>query len=101
MSLDGASDALGREERVGPPPAKKRKINPPKPRTTEVLDLNSLGEERDGHDHDNEELQYNRLAKALRNKKKIVVIAGAGISVGAGSKLLMTFFISPTNWSSS
>lgn len=81
MSLDGASDAHD-----GPPPAKKRKVNPPKPRTTEVLDLNFYGEERHGYDQDHEDTQIRRLTKALRGKKKIVIIAGAGISVRAGSK---------------
>lgn len=35
------------------------------------------------------------LLKLLRKKKKIVVIAGAGISVGAGSKILsfLLFFV--------
>lgn len=35
------------------------------------------------------------LMKLLRKKKKIVVIAGAGISVGAGSKILsfLLFFV--------
>ncbi|KAK1769513.1 DHS-like NAD/FAD-binding domain-containing protein [Phialemonium atrogriseum] len=60
----------------GPPPAKRRKISPAKPRTTEYVDLESLGEE--------DEAQLDRLLSALRKKKKIVVIAGAGISVSAG-----------------
>lgn len=85
LSPDGPSSYnLGREEGDGPPPAKRRKINIPKPRTTETLDLNYLGEWREGCDLDNEEVQLRRLTHALRNKKKIVVIAGAGISVGAG-----------------
>lgn len=88
LSLDGAAENLGREERDGPPPAKKRKITTPKPRTTEILDLNLYGLQREGYDQDNEELQVRRLTRALRNKKKIVVIAGAGISVEAGSKYL-------------
>lgn len=65
----------------GQPPPKKRKIAQPKPRTTEYLDL-------DSPDIDNKSstsfTQLDRLIKALRKKKKIVVIAGAGISVSAG-----------------
>lgn len=60
------------------PPAKRRKIAERKPRTTEFLDLDN----RD----DSGEAQLDRLLSVLRRKKKIVVIAGAGISVSAGSK---------------
>ncbi|KAK9425029.1 putative Deacetylase sirtuin-type domain-containing protein [Seiridium unicorne] len=62
----------------GARPAKRRKIEK-KPRTTEHLDL------RAGYSHneDDEDLVV-RLTSALRQKKKIVVIAGAGISVSAG-----------------
>lgn len=60
------------------PPAKRRKIAERKPRTTEMLDLDN----RD----DAGEAQLDRLLSVLRRKKKIVVIAGAGISVSAGSK---------------
>lgn len=62
----------------GPPPSKRRRITaPPKPRTTAYVDLENSGEEEDG--------SLGRLLSALRKKKKIVVIAGAGISVSAGS----------------
>ncbi|KAK4128202.1 DHS-like NAD/FAD-binding domain-containing protein [Parathielavia appendiculata] len=62
----------------GPPPAKRRRTaGPTKPRTTAYIDLeNPRG---DGEDENLE-----RLISALRKKKKIVVIAGAGISVSAG-----------------
>ncbi|KAF7522567.1 hypothetical protein G7054_g12089 [Neopestalotiopsis clavispora] len=62
----------------GARPAKRRKIEK-KPRTTEYLDL------RAGYDHneDDEDL-VNRLTSTLRQKKKIVIIAGAGISVSSG-----------------
>ncbi|KAF2813392.1 DHS-like NAD/FAD-binding domain-containing protein [Mytilinidion resinicola] len=62
----------------GPPPAKRRKISEPKPRTTERLDL------RYGEVSDAEKPQLERLLKVLHKKRKIVVIAGAGISVSAG-----------------
>ncbi|KAF5669258.1 NAD-dependent histone deacetylase [Fusarium heterosporum] len=68
-----------------PPPAKKRRITPPKvsqpkERTTEYLDLMKPDEELTDADH----TQIKRLLDTLRKKKKIVVIAGAGISVSAG-----------------
>ncbi|KAG8674512.1 hypothetical protein FPOAC2_00538 [Fusarium poae] len=64
----------------GPPPAKKRRITPPKERITEYLDLMKGEEERTEEDT----RLLNRLRDTLRKKKKIVVIAGAGISVAAG-----------------
>lgn len=66
------------------PPAKRRKIAERKPRTTELLNLDS----RD----DAGEAQLDRLLNVLRRKKKIVVIAGAGISVSAGSKSTLVFY---------
>ncbi|WXC54560.1 hypothetical protein SNK03_000555 [Fusarium graminearum] len=62
------------------PPAKKRRITPPKERTTEYLDLTKGDEEQTKEDTH----LLNRLRDTLRKKKKIVVIAGAGISVAAG-----------------
>ena len=67
----------------GPPPAKKRRITQPKPRTTEYLDLHNIHEILEDKTSD-ESIQLERLLKVLRKKKKIVVIAGAGISVSAG-----------------
>ncbi|KAM7194312.1 DHS-like NAD/FAD-binding domain containing protein [Rhypophila sp. PSN 637] len=61
----------------GPPPAKRRRVAaPPRPRTTEYVDLESQG--------DGEDENLARLMTALRKRKKIIVIAGAGISVSAG-----------------
>ncbi|KAK3181402.1 hypothetical protein K4F52_007264 [Lecanicillium sp. MT-2017a] len=64
----------------GSPPAKRRKTAQPKERTTEYLDLTKPNDELT----DEETHQMDRLLTALRKKKKIVVIAGAGISVSAG-----------------
>ncbi|KPM38081.1 NAD-dependent protein deacetylase hst4 [Neonectria ditissima] len=64
----------------GPPPAKRRRITPPKERTTEYLDLAKPDSEFTPDDN----RRMERLVAALRKKKKIVVIAGAGISVSAG-----------------
>lgn len=72
----------------GPPPAKKRKLTQPKERTTEYLDLHTLDESSDPEKREQDDLQLQRLLKVLRTKRKIVVIAGAGISVSAGSKKL-------------
>ncbi|CAJ2513289.1 Uu.00g014080.m01.CDS01 [Anthostomella pinea] len=62
----------------GAPPAKRRRIER-KPRTTEHLDLRAASEQSEK----DEEL-LDRLTSVLRKKKKIVIIAGAGISVSAG-----------------
>lgn len=67
--------------RDGQPPPKKRKIAQPRPRTTEYLDLSSPAIDDKATE---ERAQLDRLVAALRKKKKIVVIAGAGISVSAG-----------------
>ena len=62
------------------PPARKRRKIEPKDRITQHLDLTS----------DTAQSQYDQaealdlLLKALRKRRKIVVIAGAGISVSAG-----------------
>tara|TARA_R110002003_G_scaffold1577_4_gene23250 strand:- start:10163 stop:11980 length:1818 start_codon:yes stop_codon:yes gene_type:complete len=60
------------------PPRKRRKLTDPKERATERLDLSStcISEE--------EQPQLQRLLNVLHKKRKIVVIAGAGISVSAG-----------------
>ncbi|KAJ4295858.1 hypothetical protein N0V88_004560 [Collariella sp. IMI 366227] len=59
-----------------PPPKRRRVTAPSKPRTTAHIDLENRCEEDDEN--------LDRLLSALRKKKKIVVIAGAGISVSAG-----------------
>lgn len=78
----GVDDAIEVCTDGQPPPAKRRRIaQARKPRTTEQLDLDNRDEEA--------EAQLDRLLNVLRRKKKIVVVAGAGISVSAGS---MSFF---------
>jgi NAD-dependent histone deacetylase SIR2 len=62
----------------GAPPRKRRKLADPKERTTERLDLSSA------EIHDEQQPQLQRLLNVLHKKRKIVVIAGAGISVSAG-----------------
>ncbi|MCJ1388620.1 hypothetical protein MMC18_001467 [Xylographa bjoerkii] len=58
------------------PVAKKRKMAEPKPRTTVHLDLSQPMK--------GQQSQMDILLKVLRKRRKIVVIAGAGISVSAG-----------------
>jgi NAD+-dependent protein deacetylase SIR2 len=73
-----SSSSSSLEAPDGPPPIKKRKIAPePKTRTTNYVDLSERSTAR-------EEFHLERLLTALRRKKKVVVIAGAGISVSAG-----------------
>ncbi|KAI9737315.1 MAG: hypothetical protein M1818_005848 [Claussenomyces sp. TS43310] len=80
-SREIASDSVDPD---GPPPAKKRKLAEPKKRTTEYLDLRDCYDDSQPHDALANEHQLQRLLKELRKKQKIVVIAGAGISVSAG-----------------
>ncbi|KAL0474252.1 SIR2 family histone deacetylase [Neurospora intermedia] len=78
--MKGPDSDLAQEIQVrtdGPPPTKRRRTAaPPRPRTTDRIDLENRVEEADEN--------LDRLLTALRRKKKIVVIAGAGISVSAG-----------------
>ncbi|GAB7348669.1 hypothetical protein MBLNU459_g7032t1 [Dothideomycetes sp. NU459] len=60
------------------PPRKRRRISERQPRTTAHLDL------RSGQLSDDDELQLARVLDVLHKRQKIVVIAGAGISVSAG-----------------
>lgn len=52
---------------------------------TEYLDLQRLIESDDEEHHKIQDAKLTRLMEVLRTKRKIVVIAGAGISVSAGS----------------
>jgi NAD+-dependent protein deacetylase SIR2 len=62
------------------PPARKRRKIEPRIRTTQHLDLTS---DTAQSDYDRSEA-LDLLLKALRKRRKIVVVAGAGISVSAG-----------------
>lgn len=65
----------------GAPPPKRRKVaSSPKERRTDYLDLTKPDHEWSADD----DVHLKRLITTLRKKKKIVVIAGAGISVSAG-----------------
>lgn len=62
------------------PPARKRRKVDPRQRTTQHLDLMSDAAQSE---YDRQEAE-SLLLKAIRKRRKIVVIAGAGISVSAG-----------------
>ena len=74
-----------------PPAKKRRKVAEVKPRTTEFLNLQSPSHEP----LTRQEAQLGLLLKILSKKRKIVVIAGAGISVSAGSKSSIKCALSP------
>ena len=81
-----AGDATGDfPDRDGPPPAKKQKIAKPRELKTEYLDLRTLNDSPDETLHEIQDPKLKKLMEVLRKKKKVVVIAGAGISVSAGS----------------
>lgn len=63
------------------PPKKRRKVVETKPRTTKFIDLQSPSPAQAA----DQEADLALLLKVLRKRRKIVVIAGAGISVSAGS----------------
>lgn len=67
-----------------PPPRKRRRVEP-KPRTTAHLDLT----DRTEPSYARQQAQIDLLVKTLRKHRKIVVIAGAGISTSAGSRSSM------------
>ncbi len=58
----------------------------PRELKTEHLDLRRLNDSNDDEHHKIQDGKLKKLMEALRSKRKIVVIAGAGISVSAGSK---------------
>jgi NAD-dependent histone deacetylase SIR2 len=57
----------------------------PRELKTEHLDLRRLNDSDDDEHHKIQDGKLRKLMEALRSKRKIVVIAGAGISVSAGS----------------
>lgn len=78
QDADDFSAARSQDER----PAKKRRRVEPKPRTTQHLDLSC----NDEQSYAQQQAQLDLLKKTLRKHRKIVVIAGAGISTSAGSR---------------
>lgn len=86
--MPDVSDSAEIQVRTDGPPAKRRRIAaPPRPRTTEYIDLEARTEDDEEH--------LDRLVHGVRKKKKVLVIAGAGISVAAGSSCLARFTTRP------
>jgi NAD-dependent histone deacetylase SIR2 len=77
---------ISEPDRDEQPPAKRQRIMKPRELKTEYLNLTMLNESDNGAMHQREDSKVQKLMEVLRNKKKIVVIAGAGISVSAGGK---------------
>ncbi|KAI7272733.1 DHS-like NAD/FAD-binding domain-containing protein [Hortaea werneckii] len=72
-------DGMESSDKDGPPPAKRRRISrEPRERTTEYLDL------RSGEVDPEQQEELARLMNILHRRQKVVVIAGAGMSVSAG-----------------
>ncbi|KAF9889205.1 hypothetical protein FE257_007518 [Aspergillus nanangensis] len=78
QDTDESTTARGQDEL--PPARKKRRVAAPKERRTQRLDLSSGAELSRGQ----QLTQIELLRKTLRRHRKIVVIAGAGISTSAG-----------------
>ena len=76
-----AVDSSMLSDKDGPPPAKRRRVGP-KERTTRSLDLRHENIKPD------EQPQFDDMLRTLHKCQKIVVVAGAGISVAAGSTFL-------------
>lgn len=69
-------------DKDGPPPAKRRRLATKEDRTTEHLDL------RFSKVKVAQQPQLDRLLHVLEKRQKIIVVAGAGISVSAGSEYM-------------
>ncbi|KAI9050947.1 hypothetical protein LZ554_005058 [Drepanopeziza brunnea f. sp. 'monogermtubi'] len=90
-SSDGSEKDATKKMRKSPdggrdssPPAKRQRITKERVLKTERLDIKALYDSDDSAHHTRMDPQVRRLIDALRTKRKIVVIAGAGISVSAG-----------------
>lgn len=85
------SSSASQSDREGPPAAKRRRISEKMPRDTRYLDLEQFREQPD----EDQAAELDRLLRAIRFKRKIVVVAGAGISVSAGSQsVLLVCYVS-------
>lgn len=73
-----AMDAGAGSDKDGPPTKRRRMTRDPRDRTTEYLDLLS------GKVEASQQEELDRLLHVLHKRQKVVVIAGAGMSVSAG-----------------
>lgn len=80
QSDDGSAADRPSKRRKTATPREPREPKEPKQRTTKYLNLSKSQDDFTAEDT----YQMNRLLSALHKKKKIVVVAGAGISVSAG-----------------
>lgn len=79
---DASTSGNNSSAEEGERPRKRRRLTPTPsnmPRDTKRLDLHDL-------DDPEQAAQLERLTRALKTKRKIVVVAGAGISTSAGSE---------------
>ncbi|CZT50350.1 related to NAD-dependent histone deacetylases [Rhynchosporium secalis] len=67
-----------------PPAPKRQRITKDKNKNTEYLDISELNASDNEDVHQKEDVKMRKLINVLRTKRRIVVIAGAGISVSAG-----------------
>jgi NAD-dependent histone deacetylase SIR2 len=77
QDADESSGTRSQDRDDLPPARKKRRVAAPKERRTQHLDLSA--------DYAEQKAQIDLLTKTIRRHRKIVVIAGAGISTSAGS----------------
>ncbi|PTU22546.1 hypothetical protein P175DRAFT_0473688 [Aspergillus ochraceoroseus IBT 24754] len=80
QDLDESSAGRSQDDDLPPARKKRRVAAPPKERRTQHLDLSSNA----GLSYDEQQSQIDLLVKTIRRHRKIVVIAGAGISTSAG-----------------
>jgi NAD-dependent histone deacetylase SIR2 len=85
------------------PPAKRQKIQriekwKGEEKVTEYLNLPALHDSSDEADHKLQDAKLKKLTEILRSKRKIVVIAGAGISVSAGSMFISCSIFTVVNF---
>lgn len=81
---DAPSSGTSSSAEDGEPPRKRRRVTPTMPRETKRLDLRKVKNAEQKLKDPEQQAELDRLLKALRTKKKVVVVAGAGISVSAG-----------------
>jgi len=91
MTARSTPESTSSRDYEGAPPAKRQKTaaKGKEAKKTEYLDLLALNSSGDESHHQIQDPKLKKLVDALRNKKKIVVIAGAGISTTAGSKYIL------------
>ncbi|KAE8372147.1 DHS-like NAD/FAD-binding domain-containing protein [Aspergillus bertholletiae] len=80
QDADESSGTRSQDRDDLPPARKKRRVAAPKERQTQRLDLSSSA----ALSYTEQQAQIDLLTKTIRRHRKIVVIAGAGISTSAG-----------------